>query len=88
MSPETTRETKKIEARWLSLREAARYAAIGENRLIKLAKAGRIDAGRDMELKTKPWIFDRQSIDTYRQNQVTNRERQKIVLDLADRVRV
>ena len=57
--------------RWITLREAAVYSSIGETRLVGLAKNGEIRGFQDASLKTKPWIFDIYSIDTYREAQCT-----------------
>jgi hypothetical protein len=50
--------SESILPRWLKLRDAAAYSAIGLNRLVALADSGR-----------KDWIFDRVSIDQYREKQ-------------------
>jgi hypothetical protein len=55
--------------RWLTLREAASYASIGEARLVKMARNGEIKGFQDRALKTKPWIFDLNSLDSYREAQ-------------------
>ena len=55
--------------RWLKLRAAAHYSSIGQNKLIKLSKAGKIKGFQDTDSKRKDWIFDRLSIDDYRLNQ-------------------
>jgi hypothetical protein len=59
--------------RWMRLKEAARYASIGEKRLIKLAsdEGGRKIVGcKDSDSGLNEWIFDRHSIDAYRQSQM------------------
>jgi len=38
--------------------------------LIEFAKKGLIDGFQESDLKTKPWIFDRESIDNYRYSQL------------------
>ena len=45
------------------------YSAIGRDRLVSLAKGKEIFGFQDSELKTQPWIFDRESIDEYRKKQ-------------------
>ncbi len=57
-----------INPRWLSLKEAARYACIGKARLIRLAKDNSIIGFPD-STDRGDWIFDRESIDRYRLSQ-------------------
>lgn len=68
-----------IQPRWLRLKDAARYSALGEKRLVSLAKEGLIReyqdrtsrrgikgaASRNGEIVGE-WIFDRLSLDEYR----------------------
>jgi hypothetical protein len=56
--------------RWLSLKRAALYAAMGKYRLVDLAKEGKIKGFQDPDSKRKDWIFDRLSLDQYRESQV------------------
>ncbi len=56
--------------RWLSLREAAAEYHIGEHRLIAAAKIGKIKGFQDKDTKRKDWIFDRESLEDYRNSQV------------------
>jgi len=56
--------------RWLKLKAAALYSGIGQKELIRLAQIRIIDGFQDVELKTKPWMFDRLSIDKYRTSQI------------------
>jgi len=58
-----------ITPRWLTLREAAHYSAIGEARLVSMAKAGTVKGFQDMDEGRHGWIFDRLSIDQYREGQ-------------------
>ena len=55
--------------RWLRLKEAARYSAIGKQRLITLARDGQIKGFQDPDSGRGDWIFDRLSIDVYREAQ-------------------
>ena len=55
--------------RWMYLSEAASYSKIGQERLLDLVKNKKIGGFRDLELKTKPWVFDKKSIDRYREQQ-------------------
>lgn len=57
--------------RWLTLKQAASYASIGEARLVRMARAGDVKGFQDMSLKTRPWIFDVLSLDAYREAQAT-----------------
>lgn len=52
--------------RWMSLRQAAQYSGWGEKKLIELASHRKISGFQDEELKTRPWTFDRDSIDNFR----------------------
>lgn len=58
--------------RWLSLKEAALYSHIGKSRLVQLAIEGRIKGFQDPDSKRKDWIFDRLSLDDYREGQVVS----------------
>lgn len=55
--------------RWLNLREASRYSAIGEKRLIELAGDGTVRGFQDNDSGRRSWIFDRESLDAYREGQ-------------------
>ena len=55
--------------RWLKLKQACVYSAIGINRLVQLAEQGKIRAFKDPDDGRHPWIFDRESIDAYRLGQ-------------------
>lgn len=69
--------------RWLTLKEAAEYSAIGKHRLIAMARDGRIKGFQDDDSGRHEWIFDRLSIDTFRENQgvkVTYREKALAIL--------
>ena len=57
--------------RWLTLKQAAAYASLGEARLVRMARAGDVKGFQDMSLKTRPWIFDVLSLDAYREAQAT-----------------
>ena len=56
-------------SRWLKLSEAAAYSGIGKHRLIHLAESGKIRGFQDPDSGKHDWIFDRESIDLYRENQ-------------------
>ena len=58
-----------INPRWLRLKDAAVYSAIGVQRLKRLANDGHIIGFQDPESKRSDWIFDRFSLDDYRENQ-------------------
>jgi len=55
--------------RWLKLKQAAAWASIGKERLKQLAEEGHIKGFQDPDSKRGDWIFDRYSIDEYRNNQ-------------------
>jgi hypothetical protein len=58
-------------ARWIKLKEATKYGSICKSRLINLAISGVIRGAQDPDSKHKDWIFDRQSIDAYREAQMS-----------------
>jgi len=58
-----------VDARWLSLKEAARYAHLGRDRLKAAARSKLIRGFKDPDSKRGDWIFDRQSLDDYRNSQ-------------------
>lgn len=55
--------------RWMRLKMAAWYSAIGKQRLIALAQDGHIKGFQDPDNGRGDWIFDRLSIDAYREAQ-------------------
>jgi len=58
-------------ARWIKTKEATQSAAIGKARLIQLAISGVVRGAQDPDSKRGDWIFDRISIDEYREAQVS-----------------
>ena len=62
-------DESKINPRWLRLRDAASYSAIGLHRLKSLARNGTINGFPDPDSGRGDWIFDRLSIDAYRESQ-------------------
>ena len=58
-----------VQPRWLKLKQAAKYSSIGEKRLVVLATQGRIKGCQDPDSGRNDWIFDRLSIDAYRERQ-------------------
>lgn len=75
--------------RWMSLKEASYYSGWGKQKLVELVDDGKITGFQDDELKTKPWVIDRDSIDKYRSRQaqladgrVQDDENQKIAVDV------
>ena len=65
-------QLKPFFARWFKLRDAAAYSGIGKHRLIHLAELGKIRGFQDPDSGRKDWIFDRESIDIYRENQMNS----------------
>ncbi len=55
--------------RWMRLRDAARYSAIGRKRLVALAQNRDIKGWQDPDSGRGDWIFDRLSLDAYREAQ-------------------
>ena len=75
-----------IQPRWLKLKEAARYSAIGKQRLIRLAEAGQIRGFRDPDSGRGDWIFDRGSIDAYREAQCSGQGIRNKALELLGKI--
>jgi len=69
-------------ARWIKLKEATQYGRIGKARLIQLAVSGVIRGAQDPDSKRKDWIFDRQSIDSYREAQMSGMTAQQKALEI------
>jgi len=69
-------ETKQVtistigDKRWLTLREARFYSGIGIKRLKLLAQEGKLNGCPDPDNGRGDWIFDRASIDAYREGQM------------------
>jgi hypothetical protein len=68
--------------RWLKLREAARYSAIGQKKLIKLAQQGVVSGFQDPDHGRKHWIFDRLTIDSFRESQASQPTAKEEALDI------
>ena len=76
-----------VQPRWLKLKQAALYSSIGQKELIRLAENNKITGFKDNSLKTKPWIFDKESIDKYRAGQASilkNEEDAQVALELIE----
>jgi hypothetical protein len=58
--------------RWLKLKEASKYASIGMKRLKRLALERVIKGFPDPENGRHDWIFDRLSLDAYREGQMSD----------------
>jgi len=56
--------------RWLKLRDAAKYSAIGINRLRQMGREGIIIGFPDPDNRRGDWVFDRNSLDAYRESQI------------------
>lgn len=63
------RDSLNIMPRWMPLKEACLYAYIGKSRLVTLAQEGRVKGFQDPDNKRGDWIFDRLSLDAYRETQ-------------------
>ena len=68
--------------RWLKIKDAARYAAIGQKKLIKLAQCGLVRGFKDPDHGGKHWIFDRLSLDSYRESQASQLTAKDEALDI------
>jgi len=62
----------------LKLKDAAMYSAIGMNRLVSLAEQGAIKGFKDPDSGRRDWIFDRDSLDSYREGQAVDGESGKV----------
>lgn len=71
-----------MEKRWIKLKEAAYYSGIGRARLIQLAEAGAIRGARDPDNKRRDWVFDRLSIDAYRDAQMPGEDAEQKALEI------
>ena len=79
----------RIIPRWLKLKDATLYSAIGINRLVSLAEDGTIRGFKDPDSKRGDWIFDRDSLDQYREGQAVEgvgaRVNERVMEILAER---
>ncbi len=66
--------------RWLKLKQAATWASVGKNRLKQLAMDGHIIGFQDPDSKRGDWIFDRYSLDEYRNDQAGYLEEKALAL--------
>lgn len=62
-----------IQPRWLHLKDAAKYSSVGRKRLVVLARTGGVRGFQDPESKRGDWIFDRESLDAYRESQASEK---------------
>ena len=77
--------------RWMSLAQATKYSNIGKARLIKLTKGKEVKGFQDLSLETKPWRFDKESIDSFMENQIQQDEDEELnqkALDILATVRI
>jgi len=73
-----------IDPRWLTLKEAAHYSSIGEARLVSMAKEGDVKGFQDQGDGRRGWIFDRLSLDAYREGQAQPTYREKAMMIMGD----
>ena len=69
-----------LNPRWLKIKEAVRYSAIGKDRLKQLAADGIIIGFNDPDSGRGDWIFDRHSLDHYREDQAGNLMRKALAI--------
>jgi len=74
-----------MQPRWLKLKQTSRYAAMNPKALIALAKEGRIVGFQYPDSGRSDWIFDRLSIDEYRESQAGALETEHKELDASQR---
>jgi len=80
-----------IMPRWMNLKQAVMYSNIGKGRLIELTKEKTIKGFQDNSIKTRPWRFDKESIDMYMESQIPadySDEIEKTALDILSTVRL
>lgn len=75
---------ERITPRWMGLKNASAYSAIGLNRLIALAKEGIIRAFQDPDNGRHDWVFDRLSLDEYREEQFAQSDSGAVQLKVAE----
>lgn len=68
--------------RWLNLKAAAQWSAMGQKRLINLAKSGEVRGFQDTDSGRGDWVFDRYSLDEYRINQADPAQDRAKVLEI------
>lgn len=74
-----------IAPRWMKLKQAAAYSNIGQKRLKDLAKRKLIAGYIDPNSGRGDWIFDKKSIDVYRQKPLKQvKSDAKKILDLIE----
>jgi len=76
----------KIQPRWLKLKDACAYAALGKARLKVLAQQGQVTGFPDPDCDRGDWIFDRLSLDTYREAQAGTNNIKEAVASLKQRL--
>lgn len=69
---------KQVSPRWLKLKDASNYSAIGQRKLKLLAQEGKIRGFQDTDSLRGDWIFDKLSLDEYRESQMGD-EHQKAI---------
>ena len=60
--------------RWMRLKEASWYSSIGQKRLKDIAEQGFIIGFKDEDSGRGVWIFDRYSLDAYRDSQAATKQ--------------
>jgi len=71
--------------RWLKLKAACEYASLGQHRLKELAFRGVIRGYPDPDSGRGDWIFDRLSLDAYRESplkgQVSPKQKAMMIME-------
>ena len=73
---------EKIPARWLRLKDAGSYLAIRRSRLVQLAEDGEVKGFKDPDSGRHDWIFDRYSLDSYREEGTSEAQIELMVADI------
>jgi hypothetical protein len=78
---------KSVPPRWLRLKSAAEWSSIGQKRLVALAQSGDVVGFQDFDSGRSEWIFDRYSLDEYRERQASGAGDRAKVLKIMEGVR-
>lgn len=75
-----------FQPRWLKLKKAALYSSINVKELKRLADAGDIVGYSDPNSKRGDWVFDKESIDKFRLQPVSElNAKEKSIVDKMER---
>ena len=81
MAKKIAAEIRPFSVRWMKLKFAATYIGINKDKLKRLAVCGEIVGYPDPDNGRGDWIFDRESLDSYRLNQQRNFQNKLLELE-------